>query len=336
MRDFMQKPVIAITLGDSRGIGPEITIKALANKQIYKHCTPIIIGVAKALYKIKPNYKVDFINHPSDIKNGSDKVYLINPQDLKLKNIILGKPNPIQAKAAVEFLKQAIAFTIKKEIDGIVTAPVNKYAINAAGIKFRGQTEFLATLTNTPKYAMVLVSPKMRIVPLTRHVQIKDISNLIKKQYILDAIDVINQNSFLFGVHKPSIAIVSLNPHCGDGGAIGNEEIEEIIPAIKKAMENGINVHGPFSADAFFASSEYKKYDFILTMYHDQGLIPFKMLSFGKGVNVTIGLPIIRTSPDHGTAYDIAGQGIANEGSLIEAIKMASKMAIIKQSLNKQ
>ncbi|MFH1904109.1 MAG: 4-hydroxythreonine-4-phosphate dehydrogenase PdxA [bacterium] len=339
MRDFVQKPIIAITLGDPGGIGPEVVVKALTNEQVYKCCTPIIIGTEEALYKTKKisiNYEIEVINHPSNIKNGSDKAYLINSQNLKLKNIILGKPNPLQAKAAIEFLKDAAVFALNNEIDAVVTAPVNKYAINAAGIKFKGQTEFLATLTGTHKYAMVLVSPKMRIVPLTRHVQIKDISNLIKKQYILDAIDVINQNSFLFGMHKLSIAVLSLNPHCGDGGAIGNEEIMEIIPAINEALKSGINVHGPFSADAFFASSEYKKYDFILAMYHDQGLIPFKMLSFGKGVNVTIGLPIIRTSPDHGTAYDIAGRSIANERSLIEAIKMASKMAIIKQSLHKQ
>ena len=300
----MQKPVIAITLGDPGGIGPEVVVKALANKQVYNCCTPIIIGIKEVLYKTK--------------------------------KIILGKPNPTQAKAAIEFLKQAAVLAIKKEVDGIVTAPVNKYAINETGIKFRGQTEFLATLTNTHKYAMVLASPKMRIIPLTRHVSVKNISKLIKKQYIIDTIELIRQNSFLFGIHKPNIAIVGLNPHCGDGGAIGNEEITEIIPAINETLKNGVNVQGPFSADAFFGNCEYKKYDFILAMYHDQGLIPFKMLSFGKGVNVTIGLPIIRTSPDHGTAYDIAGQDIANEESLIEAIKMASKMAIIKQSLHKQ
>lgn len=304
MRDFMQKPVIAITLGDPGGIGPEIVVKALANKQIHKCCTPIIIGIKEALYKTK--------------------------------KIILGKPNPIQAEAAIEFLKQAATLAIKKEVAGIVTAPVNKYAINAAGVKFRGQTEFLATLTNTHKYAMVMASEKIRIIPLTRHVQIKNINRLIKRPYIIDTIELIDQNSFLFGIYKPTIAVLGLNPHCGDGGAVGKEEIKEIIPAIKKAMKNGINVNGPFSADAFFAGSEYKKYDFILAMYHDQGLIPFKMLSFGKGVNVTIGLPIIRTSPDHGTAYDIAGKDIANEASLIEAIKTASKMAVIKQSLHKQ
>ncbi|MDO9464675.1 MAG: 4-hydroxythreonine-4-phosphate dehydrogenase PdxA [bacterium] len=339
MRDFMQKPVIAITLGDPGGIGPEVVVKALANKQVYKCCTPIIIGVQKALYKTKkisPSYKIEIINHLSDIKNMSKKAYLFNPQNLKLKNIILGKPNPIQAKAAIEFLKDAAVFALNKEIDAVVTAPVNKHAINEAGIKFRGQTEFLAACTNTHKYAMLLTSEKTRIIPLTRHVQVKNINKLIKKQYIIDTIELIDQNSFLFGIHKPSIAVLGLNPHCGDGGAIGNEEIMEIIPAINETLKSGINVHGPFSADVFFASSEYKKYDFILAMYHDQGLIPFKMLSFGKGVNVTIGLPIIRTSPDHGTAYDIAGQGIANEGSLIEAIKMASKMAIIKQSLHKQ
>jgi len=339
MRDFMQKPVIAITLGDPGGIGPEVVVKALANKQVYKCCTPVIIGIEKALYKTKktsPSHKIEIINHPSDIKNDSDKAYLINSQNLELKNIILGKPNPIQAKAATAFLKQAASLAIKKEVDGIVTAPVNKYAINAAGIKFRGQTEFLATLTNTHKYAMVLVSPKIRVVPLTRHVKIKGISNLIKKQYIIDTIELIEQNSFFFDIYKPSIAVLNLNPHCGDGGAIGNEEITEIIPAIDEALKKGINVQGPFSADAFFGNCEYKRYDFILAMYHDQGLIPFKTLSFGKGVNVTIGLPIIRTSPDHGTAYDIAGQGIANEESLIEAIKMASKMAIIKQSISEQ
>ncbi|MBU0477869.1 4-hydroxythreonine-4-phosphate dehydrogenase PdxA [bacterium] len=335
----MQKPVIAITLGDPGGIGPEVVVKALANKQVYRCCTPIIIGVQKALYKTKkisPSYKIEIINHPSDIKNISEKAYLINPQNLKLKNIILGKSNPIQAKAAIEFLKDAAVFALNKEIDAVVTAPVNKYAINEAGVKFRGQTEFLATLTTTHKYAMVMASEKIRIILLTRHVQIKNINRLIKRQYIIDTIELIDQNSFLFGIYKPSIAVLGLNPHCGDGGAIGKEEIEEIIPAIRKAMGNGINVQGPFSADAFFGNCEYKKYDFILAMYHDQGLIPFKTLSFGKGVNVTIGLPIIRTSPDHGTAYDIAGQGIANERSLIEAIKMASKMAIIKQSLHKQ
>ncbi|MCK5595400.1 4-hydroxythreonine-4-phosphate dehydrogenase PdxA, partial [bacterium] len=237
----MKKPVIAITLGDTGGIGPEIITKALANKQVYECCTPVIIGIKEALYKTK--------------------------------KITLGKPNPLQAKAAVEFLKQAAAFALKKKVDAIVTAPVNKYAINASGIKFSGQTEFLATLTNTHKYAMVLVSPEMRIVPLTRHVPIKDIGNLIKKQYILDTIDVINLNSYLFGIHKPSIAVLSLNPHCGDGGAIGNEEITKIIPAINEALKKGMNVQGPFSSDAFFGNCEYKRYDFILAMYHDQGLI---------------------------------------------------------------
>ncbi len=335
----MKKPVIAITLGDPGGIGPEVVVKALANKQVYERCTPVIIGIEKALYKTKKIgsvYKIETINHPSDIKNDSDKAYLFNPQNLKLKNIILGKPNPIQAKAATEFLKDAAVFTLNKKIDAVVTAPVNKYAINAAGIQFRGQTEFLATLTNTHKYAMVLSSEKIRIIPLTRHTQVKNINKLIKKQYIIDTIELIEQNSFLFGIHKPSIAVLSLNPHCGDGGAIGNEEITEIIPAIDEALKKGVNIQGAFSADAFFGNCEYKKYDFILAMYHDQGLIPFKMLSFGKGVNVTIGLPIIRTSPDHGTAYDIAGEGIANEESLIEAIKMASNMAIIKQSIPKQ
>ena len=179
MRDFMQKPVVAITLGDPGGIGPEITLKALANKQVYRCCTPVIIGIEEALYKTKKisiNYEIETINHPSNIKNGSKKAYLINPQNLKLKNIILGKPNPIQAKAAIEFLKDAAVFALNKEIDAVVTAPVNKYAINEAGIKFRGQTEFLATLTNVHKYAMLLTSEKIRIIPLTRHVQIKNIN----------------------------------------------------------------------------------------------------------------------------------------------------------------
>ena len=273
----MHKPSVIITTGDPKGIGPEVTEKALRDPRI------------KSL--------ADF--------------FVIEPRD----------------KTGFDAIERAVELLKKRKADALVTAPVNKAAINKFGIPFQGHTEYLAKATNTKKFAMMLCGGPLRVTTVTRHIPLKAISNTITQAKIIEAVRLTDSAlKKYFGIKKPRIGVCALNPHCGEGGKIGTEERDIIIPAVRKIRRFIPGIQGPISGDAIFYMAFHGKLDAVISMYHDQGLGPLKMVAFEKGVNVTLGLPFIRTSPDHGTAYDIAGKGIANPGSMKEAIKLAVKM----------
>lgn len=317
------KYVIGITQGDINGINYEIIIKALADPELYNNCTIVIYGSAKAIGFHRKTLNLPQINFNAT-KSAADlapnKINLINIGDDNLR-LELGTSTVAAGECAAEALKLAVQDLKQGYIDILVTAPINKNNVNEAGLKIPGHTEFLADNFNTSDYLMLMTSEELKIGVVTGHVPLKDVAHNITPQKIVQKLRIINRSlKEDFTIRRPKIAVLGLNPHSGDNGVIGNEESEIILPALKQAEDEGITCFGPYPSDGFFAAELYKKFDAVLAMYHDQGLIPFKIIAGNKGVNYTAGLPIVRTSPDHGTAYDIAGKGIADETSLKEAI----------------
>lgn len=327
------KPVIAITIGDFNGIGPEVTLKSIVSKEIQRSIQPVLVGSLEIYQYYAKLLKIECEFVPVDslkskIKPGT--VPVITVQSVTSKNIQFGKNSPDAGVCAGIAIERAIKMCLDKEVDAMVTAPVSKEALHFAGYNFPGQTEMLAMLTRSDRVTMMLLSSTMRVALATVHIPLKQVSENLFPDRIVEKLDTVHRSlKGDLGIAKPSIAVLGLNPHAGENGAIGTEERETIIPAIKKAQEKGINASGPFPADGFFASGAYKNYDAILAMYHDQGLIPLKMSGFDEGVNFSAGLKIIRTSPDHGTAFDLAGKNKANPGSMISALKLAA--SIIEQ-----
>jgi 4-hydroxythreonine-4-phosphate dehydrogenase len=327
------KPTIAITIGDFNGIGPEVVLKSITSKKIIKDIQPVLIGSYDIFhyYAKKLKIKVDLVridNITTKYKSGS--IPVITVHDATTKNVQIGKTSPDAGVCAGASIELAIKLCLDKDVDAMVTAPVSKEALHYAGYNFPGQTEMLAMLTRSDRVTMMLISKTMRVALATVHVPLKKVPENLFIDRIVEKLDTVSASLRRdLGIAKPCIAVLALNPHAGENGAIGTEELEVISPAIKKAQDKEINAAGPFPADGFFASHSYKKYDAILAMYHDQGLIPLKMSGFDEGVNFSAGLKIIRTSPDHGTAFDIAGKNIANPGSMISAIQLAA--SIIEQ-----
>ncbi|MGC9187909.1 MAG: 4-hydroxythreonine-4-phosphate dehydrogenase PdxA [Sulfurihydrogenibium sp.] len=313
---------VGVSLGDPSGISPEILVKALTSKKIpKKDVAYIVYGSKNTLLKtskdLNINLKFNVINSLEEIKKSG--FYLLNLYD---KDFQPGKPSKESGKASVIFLENAVKDVLNKKTDGIVTLPISKKWIMESGFKYAGHTDYLADVSNTKDYVMALVCKKMKVGLITTHIPIKDVPSKITKDSIISKIKVIDRElKEKFDIKNPSIAVVGLNPHASDGGNIGNEEIEIITPALNQLKEEGINVVGPLSADTAF--NRYKDFDIFVAMYHDQGLIPLKLLCFRKAVNITLGLPFIRTSPDHGTGYDIAGKNLADPSSLIESINTA-------------
>jgi 4-hydroxythreonine-4-phosphate dehydrogenase len=332
------KPLIAITIGDFNGIGPEIVLKSINSKSIQAICTPVLIGPLDAF---------EFYAHRLRIKLGLQEIDSIpfersgnyipvyNTHKFYTHRIKPGLLSADAGKHAGEAIKVAVKIADNNLIDGIVTAPVSKEALYIGGYSFPGQTEMLGTYFGISDTLMMFAGKKMKIGLATTHLPISKISSKISKPYFFRKIQILNSSlKNDFKIKLPKIAVLGLNPHAGERGLIGYEEKNIIIPAIKTARKKRINVDGPFPADAFFGVQLNIKYDAILASYHDQGLIPFKMLYFHNGVNITAGLPIVRTSPDHGTAFEIAGKGIANPSSMIEAIRMARQIIINRKSLH--
>ena len=317
------KPILGITCGDINGIGLEIIIKTISDIRLLEICTPVLFASNKVLNfyrKALPDINFTF----TTIKD-ADKLI---PKQVNLYNcweedvaITPGVLNEIGGKYAVISLITAAEALKEGAIDGLVTAPIHKKNTQSETFDFTGHTPYLKNLFEVADVAMFMVADNMRVALVTEHVAVKDIAPLITKQNILSKLQIIN-NSLKkdFGISKPKIAILGLNPHAGDEGLIGKEEDEIIKPAIKEAKEKDILCFGPYSSDAFFARGHHEKFDAVLAMYHDQGLIPFKSLAFGEGVNYTAGLAGVRTSPDHGVAFDIAGKNVADESSFREAI----------------
>jgi 4-hydroxythreonine-4-phosphate dehydrogenase len=338
----------AITMGDPGGVGAEIIAKALDTPEVKRCCIPVVIGdayVMEAVLKLlKLPIKLKIIKSPKEskpLKRILQVIHVIPPNPPLLKGgiksgIVKGgmggfekcKPTPEGGRACVSYIKKAVELALNNKVDGIVTAPISKEALRMAGSKWPGHTEMLADLTKTKDYAMMLIGEPLKVILVTIHTALKNVPDSITKQKILKTIRLAKKACEMLGIKNPGIAVSGLNPHAGEAGIFGDEEIKKIIPAVKEAVKEGIHVSGPYPPDTVFHKAYRKEIDIVVCMYHDQGLIPLKMIAFDKGVNVTIGLPFVRTSPDHGTAYDIAWKGVANPSSMIEAIKVATMLKI--------
>jgi 4-hydroxythreonine-4-phosphate dehydrogenase len=287
----MKKPRVALTVGDPAGIGPEIVAKAAAHPRVREACEPIVFEAAPSAH------------------------------------VTVGRVSAEAGRAAHDAIVSAVEAASKGDVDAIATAPVNKAAFAKAGLPWKGHTDLLAHLCGTSRVAMMFYAPELKVVLMTVHVPLKDVPSLITRTRVDQTIDLTHESLPLFGIDRPRLAVAGLNPHAGEGGVLGEEDELVLVPAIAAARERGIAVSGPFPADTVFVRASKAEFDCVLACYHDQGLIPIKLLAFGHAVNVTIGLPIIRTSVDHGTAFDIAGTGVADPGSMIEAVLLAARMA---------
>jgi 4-hydroxythreonine-4-phosphate dehydrogenase len=314
---------IGISVGDTNGIGLEVILKALQNPAVYAECSPIIYASSDMLQQ---HAALMDIAYPEIIVLGTEKS--IEKGKIYLKEIWTthqkveaGTATPSSGKLAFESLETVVNDLLSGDLEGIVTAPIDKKNIQNKAFQFPGHTEYLAAKSTSEEVLMLLISNGLRVGVVTGHIPLSKVASTLHTDLICEKARLVNTSLSLdFGIAKPRIAILGLNPHAGDGGLLGHEEEAIITPAIEKLSAEGIGVYGPYPADGFFGSSLYKNFDVILAMYHDQGLVPFKALSFGTGVNFTAGLPIVRTSPDHGTAFDIAGQNKADGSSFAEAV----------------
>lgn len=319
-------PVIGITIGDINSIAPEIVIKTLSDLRICDYCTPIIYASPKVIGYWKkivglPEFFVNIIKTPDQVNTKKINLIPCWEEEVEIK---VGEANETGGKYAFKSLEVATKDLKEKKLDGLVTAPLNKNLVNSELLPFKGHTEYLAQELNNHNYMMFLVCNELKVGLVTGHVPIKEVASKLSTELILNKIKIMNQSlKNDFNCPKPKIAVLGLNPHAGDDGLIGLEEKNMIIPAVQAAQNEGILAYGPYPADGFFGSKQYEKFDGVLAMYHDQGLIPFKYFAFTDGVNYTAGLSTVRTSPDHGTAYDIAGKNKADESSLRNAIYLA-------------
>lgn len=336
------KPIIGITMGDPAGIGSEIIAKALNQHEVYTKCRPVVIGDKRAMEEAvkmaQVNLEVQGIKDTADASFTPGVLDVYDLGNIKLEKIPYGKVDADCGRAAGEYIEKAIQMAMDKKIAAIVTAPINKESFDLGGYgkKYRGHTEMLAALTGTQRAFMVLASGNLRVIHVTTHVSMKQAVELIKTDRVYKTIRMAQEACRELGIENPCIGVCGLNPHSSDGGIMGMEEIEEIIPAIEKARADGLNVQGPIPGDTIYPRGRTGTFDIIVAMYHDQGHIPVKLMGFlwdgeawssVSGVNITIGLPIIRVSVDHGTAFGKAGKGIANEKSLLDAIDYAILIA---------
>ncbi len=320
------KPKIGITIGDINGVGPEIIIKMLSNEKIYAMCTPIIYGSTKVLSYYKKalnNHKFKYTQLKDWDKLSGKQAFVVNCIE-EQPVINTGEETEEAGKYAFDSINTALNDWKDNKIDILLTAPINKNLVaQAAGeeYNFKGHTEYISQFCGVDESLMLLTSDRLTVGLVTNHLPINKVAGKLKLSLVTNKLMMLN-NSLKkdFGIHKPKIAVLGLNPHAGDNGLLGKEEIELIAPAIKDMLSRGVYAFGPYPSDGFFGTNNYTKFDAVLAMYHDQGLIPFKSIAFEEGVNFTSGLPLVRTSPDHGTAYDIAGKGIASERSMIQAL----------------
>ena len=334
---------IGITLGDPAGIGPEISIKAFAKKNLYECCQPLLVGDACVVEKYlqahpELNLKLNVIDEPDQGKYVYGTIDLIDLKAVDIDQLAIGEVSAMAGNAAFQYVKKVIELALDKKIDATVTNPLNKEALNLAGHHYAGHTEIYADLTNTDKYTMMLADGNLRVVHVSTHVSLREACDRATKERVLDVIRIADKACKNLGIKNPRVAVAGLNPHCGENGLFGREEIEEINPAVEAAKAEGINAFGSLPADTVFSKANGGMFDIVVAMYHDQGHIPLKLLGFVydqekqswqavQGVNITLGLPIIRTSVDHGTAFDQAGKWSASELSLENAIDYAIRLA---------
>jgi 4-hydroxythreonine-4-phosphate dehydrogenase len=321
---------LAVTMGDPGGIGPEIVVKALHSAEVRDICMPVIIGdasvIAEMVRLLKLPLKVRTVGDPKDAKQRKGTIDVLDVP--ATSSFVKNRPTVEGGRACVGYIRKAVELALNKHVKGIVTAPISKEALKMAGCRWPGHTEMLADLTGTRDYAMMLTGGPLRVILVTIHTALKNVPGFITKPKIATTIRLAKKACDMLGLKNPRIAVAGLNPHAGEAGMFGNEEIKKIIPAIKMAALEGNFVSGPYPPDTVFHKAYKGEVDIIVCMYHDQGLIPLKMIAFDTGVNVTVGLPFVRTSPDHGTAYDISWRGVADPSSMIEAIKLAVRLRL--------
>ena len=323
-----EKPiVVGITQGDINGISYEVITKTLMDSRMMEVCMPVVYGSSKVasyhrkLIKNVADFSFHIIKQAEQVSHKNPNMINIVEKEIKIE---MGESTPIAGEMAVASLKMAIEDMLAKKIDVLVTSPVNKKNFQSESFTFPGQTEYLAQTCKTSDYLMLTIADGLKIGTITTHYALSEISNELKKELIVKKIQILNKSleqDFL--ITKPKIAVLSLNPHVGESGKFGKEEQNIIVPAIEEAFNHGIYVFGPYAADGFFGTGQYNKFDAVLAMYHDQAMIPFNVLAYGEGVNFTAGLPFVRTSPAHGTAYDIAGKDMASPDSFRNAVYLA-------------
>jgi 4-hydroxythreonine-4-phosphate dehydrogenase len=327
----MLLPKIGVTMGDPTGIGPEIIVKALSREEPFQACRPIVFGdrevLSRAIQMQRLSTTLKIIEEIPEDGYLPGKIFLLPLSQLEVNSLRFGQPDRACGEAMVTYIEEAVKWVRSGRLDAITTCPINKQAMNAAGYHFPGHTELLAHLVQTSPVAMMFLGSKWKVVLVTTHLPLKDVPKWITSNRIMATLRLTDEGmKKYFGITHPKMAVLGLNPHCGEEGLLGEEERREILPAIAEAKSLGMDVKGPFSADSFFNLSGHYAFDVVISMYHDQGLIPIKMFDFKEAVNFTLGLPFVRTSVDHGTAYDIAGKGLADPNNLINAILMASNI----------
>jgi 4-hydroxythreonine-4-phosphate dehydrogenase len=326
----MSKPIIAITMGDPASVGPEIAAKALARGEVWNCCCPILVGdarvMAKAVDLVEGAPVLRTITQASDANFDPAAPDLIDLGNVDIDTLELGQVSAAAGRASVDYIEKAVELAQAGRVHAIATGPINKAALKAAGVPFIGHTELLAALTGEERVTTMLATPGLRVVHVTRHVPLAEVAKHITKENVLETTRLTDVGLKQMGFSAPRLAVAALNPHGGDDGLMGREELDTIRPAVEAARAEGIDAHGPIPADSVFFRAIRGEFDAVVAMYHDQGHIPIKTHGFERSVTVTLGLPIVRTSVDHGTAFDIAWQGKAHEDSMVEAVCLAAQL----------
>lgn len=331
------RPLLAITIGDPAGIGPEITLGALSEDALFERCRPLVIGDRRVLARAAqwlslPEPEFEFVKNPGDGRYEPGTIPILDLDNAPPEDCPPGEVTAVAGDAAVRYVFKACDLAMDDAVDGIVTGPINKASINAAGHHYAGHTELLAERTGAERVSMLLTSENLKVVHVSTHVALEEAIRRVTADRVRDVIGLADESCRALGIEQPRIAVAGLNPHASEGGLFGNQESEHIQPGIDRARAEGMQVSDPQPPDTVFLRAVQGHYDIVVAMYHDQGHIPMKLLAFDSGVNVSIGLPIIRTSVDHGTAFDIAGTGKASSESMTAAIDVAIQMAHARQT----
>ena len=328
---YMEKPIIAVTMGDPAGIGPEIVAKSIADKATFDVARCIVIGDKKVMEKaikiVGADLKVNVVDSPADGDYSYGVLNMIDLDNIDMSRFEYGKINAMCGQAAFDYIKKSIEITMDKQADAVATTPINKESLHAAEVDFIGHTEIFGALTGTADPLTMFETNGLRVFFLTRHKSLRDMLDDIKKDRIIDYVERCTDALIRLGVKEGTMAVAGLNPHSGEHGLFGWEEVKEIAPAVEELKERGFNVAGPVPADSVFHQAAQGRFNSVLSLYHDQGHIATKTLDFDRTISITNGMPILRTSVDHGTAFDIAGKGIAGAVSMEEAIRLAAKYA---------
>lgn len=344
----INKPILGITMGDPAGIGPEILVKVLSKRQVYDICCPLAVGDAQVIKRAVEitgvKLQINIISKVEQALFNYETIDVLDLNNVDIKALEYGKVSAMAGNAAFEAVKKVIELALKKEIDATVTGPLNKEALNLAGHHFAGHTEIYAHFTNTKDYTMMLAEDNLKVVHVSTHVSLRQACDLVKKDRVLRMIRLADNACKQLGIKNPRVGVAGLNPHSGENGMFGWEEQQEIIPAVETAKAFGIDAQGPIPPDTVFSKARGGMYDIVVAMYHDQGHIPLKTIGFRwndikgiwesvSGVNITLGLPIVRSSVDHGTAFDLAGKGVATDESLLNAIEYGVKLAVSRYNV---